>query len=260
MKKKLCALAAAVLLTAAGGMADAQDLKIPGLGTFPFGQEISITDGSDSRVGDWIKNSVKTKGYGNTKQAVIDNFLYVPPGMKLFPGDPPYPYDSLRIYQIRKDMVQGDYTATIYVISGTEAELFAKAPKAAVRFWREAFREDAARPTSLFGMPKIRAEEFQADLDEAIAGKKGNTESIRLLALDGWRPVENDDGSFRWQQEIRGIMTNSRGLSFPFWGQSVLYRNGENYYLMEFRGSHAAAQALEKDLLYALYRLEREKA
>lgn len=259
MKKKLCALAAAVLLAAGGGMTAAQDLKIPGLGTFPFGQKVSVTDGSGSRVGDWIKDSVKGKGYGNTKQAVLDNFLYVPPGMKLFPEKPPYPYDSLRIYQIRKDMVQGDYTATIYVISGTEQELFAKAPKGAVRFWRNAFREDAARPTSLFGRPKISAEEFQADLDEAIAEKKGSTESVKLLTLSGWHPAENDDGSFRWEQEVRGIMTNSRGLSFPFWGQSVLYRNGDNYYLMEFRGSHAAAQALEKDLLYALYRLEREK-
>lgn len=260
MKKKLCALAAAVMMLAAGTAADAQDLIIPGLGKLPFGDKITVTDGTESRIGDWIREGTKTKNYRNTKRAAMERFLYIPPGMELFPEEPPYPYDSLKIYQLRKDTVAGDYTATIYVISGTEEALFRNVSEKTVLFWRNAFRENAERPEGLFGGVKIRTEEFQAALDEALADRKGSTEKVQILSMNMWQPVANHDGTWRWQQEIRGIMSNDRGLSFPFWNQSVLYRREGVYYLMEIRGSHASAQALEKDLLYGLYQLEREKA
>lgn len=115
------------------------------------------------------------------------SILTVPPGMQLYPEKAPYPYDSMHMYQIRKTDVRGTYSAGIYVISGTEKDFFHEGHPKAARFWSTAFLEDAKRPTSLFGMPKIQTSEFQALVDQVLSEKKGPSIHVKILKFVPWR-------------------------------------------------------------------------
>lgn len=46
-------------------------------------------------------------------------------------------------------------------------------------------------------------------------------------------------------------------LSYPLWIYTSLYKEGNRYYLIEFNGSHEAADALGDSLVYGLYQLKR---
>lgn len=115
------------------------------------------------------------------------SILTVPPGMQLYPEKAPYPYDSMHMYQIRKTDVRGTYSAGIYVISGTEKDFFHEGHPKAARFWSTAFLEDAKRPTSLFGMPKIQTSEFQALVDQVLSETKGPSIHVKILKFVPWR-------------------------------------------------------------------------
>ena len=164
---------------------------------------------------------------------------------------------SFSQYQIRKTDVRGTYSAGIYVISGTEKDFFHEGHPKAARFWSTAFLEDAKRPTSLFGMPKIQTSEFQALVDQVLSETKGPSMQVKILKFVPWRAFKNEDGTYRWGQEAKVILTNEKGLSFPLWISANLLKAGDKYYLIEVNGSHAVAEQLSDLLLYGFYRMKR---
>lgn len=145
------------------------------------------------------------------------SMLAVPPGMNLYPEKAPYPYDSLHLYQLVKRTVSGTYTAAVFVFSGTEDDFFHEGGRKAALFWRDAFREDAGRPTSLFGMPKISTAEFQGFLDEMMKEKGDGSRAVKILTFNPWHAFRDGDGTYHWSQEAKVIITNEKGLSYPLW-------------------------------------------
>ena len=186
MKKLRNIVLAASLLMGGWQAAMAEDLAIAGLGTLPLDSRISITDGKDNVMMDLFKKETKKKGYGKTARALMWSMLAVPPGMNLYPEKAPYPYDSLHLYQLVKRTVSGTYTAAVFVFSGTEDDFFHEGGRKAALFWRDAFREDAGRPTSLFGMPKISTAEFQGFLDEMMKEKGDGSLAVKILTFNPW--------------------------------------------------------------------------
>ncbi len=258
MWHKLCSLCLAGLLSLGGwSLASADTLFIQGLGTIDLGKEVTVTDGAKSQVGPFMISGTHRKDYGKSARAAMWSILTVPPGMNLYPEKAPFPYDTLHLYQIRKSDVRGTYSAGVFVVKGTAEDFFHEGNKKAEAFWENAFREDAERPTSLFGMPKIRTEEFQALMDQILAEKKDTSLHVKILTFTPWRAIKNEDGTYRWGQEAKVIITNDKGLAFPLWILVNLFKEGNTYYLIEINGSHVAADQLEKSLLYGFYRMRR---
>lgn len=56
-------------------------------------------------------------------------------------------------------------------------------------------------------------------------------------------------------QEAKVIITNEKGLSYPLWVYTSLYKEGNRYYLIEVNGSETA-DALGDSLVYGLYQLK----
>lgn len=259
MWHKLVALSMTLALTWGGfGLVGAESLDIQGLGSMDLGKDVTITDGAKSSIGSFMIASTHTKDYGKTARAAMWSILTVPPGMNLYPETAPFPYDSMHLYQIRKSDVRGTYSAGVFVIQGTEEDFFHEGKKKAATFWRNAFRQDAERPVALFGMPKIHTEEFQALMDQILAEKKDASMKVKILSFTPWRAIRNADGTYRWGQEAKVIVTNERGLSFPLWISSSLLKAGNRYYLIEVNGSHAAEDKFSKDLLMGFYQLKRD--
>lgn len=258
MINKLFPLALSAALVFGGfSLSLAEDLVIEGLGRMPFPKDVTVTDGGASQLNHFMIAGTHQKDYGKSARAAMWSILTVPPGMQLYPEKAPYPYDSMHMYQIRKTDVRGTYSAGIYVISGTEKDFFHEGHPKAARFWATAFREDAERPTSLFGMPKIQTSEFQALVDHVLSEKKGPSMQVKILKFVPWRAFKNEDGTYRWGQEAKVILTNEKGLSFPLWISANLLKAGDKYYLIEVNGSHAAADQLSNLLLYGFYRIKR---
>ena len=258
MIKKLFPLALAAMLSVTGlSISDAEDLVIDGLGRLPFPKDVTVTDGGGSELSRFMIEGTHRENYGRSARAAMWSILTVPPGMQLYPEKAPYPYDSMHMYQIRKTDVRGTYSAGIYVISGTEKDFFHEGHPKAACFWSTAFLEDAKRPTSLFGMPKIQTSEFQALVDQVLSETKGPSIQVKILRFVPWRAFKNEDGTYRWGQEAKVILTNEKGLSFPLWISANLLKAGDKYYLIEVNGSHAAAEQLSDLLLYGFYRMKR---
>lgn len=247
------------LILGGTGMAQAEDLSIEGLGTIPFGQRVSVTDGGHTAINRFFIEGSHREGYGKSAAAALWAILTVPPGMNLHPEKPPYPYDSLHIYQLKKAKVDGLYTASLFVIKGTEEDFFHEGRKKAREFWRSAFREDAERPTSLFGLPKIQISEFQSLIDHVME-EKGGKGHVRIQEFTPWRAYKGDDGTYHWAQEVRVVMTNEKGLSFPMWIYSALFKEGDTYFLLMTNGSHATAREMEPILIYGFYSLKRSES
>ena len=169
----------------------------------------------------------------------------------------PYPYDSLQLNQIRKTDIRGTYSASVSVVKGTEEAFFHGKRGKAARFWERAFHEDATRPHSLFGLPKISIEEYQRMLNGRLDEIKGQKLQAELVSFSPWHAYKNRDGTYRWTQEARVIISDERHLSYPMWVYTNLYRQGGMYYLIIVQGSHTAAEKIGKNLLYAFYGLER---
>lgn len=257
---RLLKYAALSLLLACGGagLSQADNLTVQGLGTIPLGDKIRVTDGKDNEIGKAFVATSHQKNYGKTARAAMWSMLTVPPGMEMYPEKGPYPYDSMHRYQLKLENVKGIYTAAVFVFSGTSEDFFHEGNKKAAAFWQDAFRQDAGRPTSLFGMPKIRIEEFQNLIDEILKERGGAARSVTMLTFAPWHAFKNEDGTYHWSQEAKVIITNEKGLSFPMWIYTSLYKEGDRYYLIEVNGSHEAADELENSLVYGLYRLERK--
>lgn len=113
-------------------------------------------------------------------------FLTTPPGMDMYPDRAPYPYDSLHLYQIRKSDIRGTYSASVSVVKGTEEAFFHGKREKAARFWERAFHEDATRPHSLFGLPKISIEEYQRMLNSRLDEIKGQKLQAELVSFSPW--------------------------------------------------------------------------
>ena len=184
-------------------------------------------------------------------------FLTTPPGMDMYPDRAPYPYDSLHLYQIRKSDIRGTYSASVSVVKGTEEAFFHGKREKAARFWERAFHEDATRPHFLFGLPKISIEEYQRMLNSRLDEIKGQKLQAELVSFSPWHAYKNHDGTYRWTQEARVIISDERHLSYPMWVYTNLYRQGGMYYLIIVQGSHTAVEKIGKNLLYAFYGLER---
>lgn len=194
-KKIMAALSAFIL---AGCLyADAEDLVIDGLGKLSFGEDVQITDGGGSRTETIFKKSGHRKDYGKTDWAAVMYFLTTPPGMDMYPDRAPYPYDSLHLYQIRKSDIRGTYSASVSVMKGTEEAFFHGKGEKAARFWERAFHEDATRPHSLFGMPKISIEEYQRMLNGRLDEIKRQKLQAELVSFSPWHAYKNRDGTYR---------------------------------------------------------------
>lgn len=161
------ALSAALVLGGAAG-ARADDLVIDGLGKIPLGNAVTVQNGNGTDIQNFLKKGAERKGYGKTSNAAMWTLMTVPPGMNVYPEKPPYPYESMELYQLRKRDVRGVYTAIVVVLSGTPEVFFHEGNRRAEKFWSDAFREDAKRPSTLFGMPKIQLKEFQNVVDEVL--------------------------------------------------------------------------------------------
>lgn len=235
----------------------AEDIVIDGLGKLSFGKEVRVTDGGGGHAETVFKKAAHGKDYKKTDRTAVMEFLTVPPGMNLYPKKAPYPYDTLHLYQISKADIHGNYSAFLSVVKGTEKELLQEARKKTVQFWETAFHEDATRPYSLFGLPKISIEEYQAFLNSRLKEIKGQDLQVKLITFAPWHAYKNHDGTYRWTQEARVIISDENRLSYPMWVYTNLYRQGETYYLITVEGSHAAAEKMERNLLYAFYGLER---
>ena len=159
--------------------------------------------------------------------------------------------------QIRKSDIRGTYSASVSVVKGTEEAFFHGKGEKAARFWERAFHEDATRPHSLFGMPKISIEEYQRMLNGRLDEIKRQKLQAELVSFSPWHAYKNRDGTYRWTQEARVIISDERHLSYPMWVYTNLYRQGGMYYLIVIQGSHTAAEKIGKNLLYAFYGLER---
>lgn len=258
MWRKLAALSMTLGLMLGGmGGAQAETLDIAGLGTLDFGKSVTVTDGSQSAIGPFMIAGTHQKGYGKTARAAMWSILTVPPGMNLYPEKPPFPYDSMHLYQLRTSDVRGTYSVGLFVIQGKEEYFFHEGNRKAALFWQNAFRQDTERPVSLFGMPKIQREEFQALMDRVLEEKKDASMHVEILTFTPWRAVKNEDGSYRWNQEAKVIITNERGLSFPMWLSVNLLKSGDTYYLIEINGSHTAEEKFAKNLLMGFYQMKR---
>lgn len=259
MWHKLAALSMALgLLWGGMGGAQAETLEIAGLGKLDFGKSVTVTDGGQSAIGPFMIAGTHQKGYGKTARAAMWSILTVPPGMNLYPEKPPFPYDSMHLYQLRTSDVRGTYSVGLFVIQGKEEDFFHEGNRKAARFWQNAFRQDAERPVSLFGMPKIQREEFQSLIDRVLEEKKDASMHVEILSFTPWRAVKNEDGSYRWNQEAKVIITNPKGLSFPMWLSVNLLKAGDTYYLIEINGSHTAEEKFAKNLLMGFYQMKRE--
>lgn len=112
------ALSAALVLGGAAG-ARADDLVIDGLGKIPLGNAVTVQNGNGTDIQNFLKKGAERKGYGKTSNAAMWTLMTVPPGMNVYPEKPPYPYESMELYQLRKRDVRGVYTASVVVLSGT---------------------------------------------------------------------------------------------------------------------------------------------
>lgn len=87
--------------------------------------------------------------------------------------------------------------------------------------------------------------------------KRGDSRSVKILTFTPWHAFKDDDGTYHWSQEAKVIITNEKGLSYPLWVYTSLYRQGNRYFLIEVNGSHESADALGDTILYGLYGLKR---
>lgn len=256
MKRRMTALALTAFL-ALGGAAGADDLYIPGLGTLPFPQDVRVTDGSGTAVEAMLRQSMARPQARGTKRAELMRFLTMPEGMTVADGTADSPAARARIYQLVKDTYRGTCTMTAVVFSGGGDELFRKGRRAEETWWAGAF--DPASPPEGRAQVLITLDEFRQAARRAMEGKSGDLPDFRILDASPWKRYGNDDGTVRWQQNVKFVITTESGFIAPAWMESVLYRNAAGrYYFLIFTGSHESGRQLDDDLLYALYGLRRE--
>ena len=183
----------------------------------------------------------------------------MPEGMTVSNGTADSPAARARIYQLVKDTHGGTCTMTAVVFSGDGDELFPKGEKAAMKWWADAFRPGAKSGADRQRV-LISLDEFRQAAGRAMDGKSGGPVEYEVLAATPWKSYGNDDGTVRWQQSVKFVITTEKGLMVPTWMESALYRNAAGrYYFLIFTGSHESGRQFEDELLYALYQIGREK-
>lgn len=256
MKRRIMALALTGLL-ALGGAAGAEDMVVPGLGTLPFSQDVRVTDGEGTAVEGMLRQSMVRPQARGTKRTELMRFLTMPEGMTVADGTADSPAARARIYQLVKDTHRGTCTMTVVVFSGDGDELFRKDRRAEETWWAGAF-DPASQPQGRV-QDVITLDEFRAAARRAMEGKSGDLPDFQILDASPWKRYGNDDGTVRWQQNVKFVITTESGFVAPAWMESVLYRNAAGrYYFLIFTGSHESGRQLNDDLLYALYGLRRE--
>jgi len=256
MKRIICILAAAFAILFAAALPARAALVIDGLGTFRFSRRVLVTDGAGSGIETALRKKGSDADFIGSGDAIIAQFMFAPPGMNLFPKEGGGPWTKLHLYQITVSDVRGIYSSLLYVVRGKAEDFFRGKHKRAERYWEMAFSQDEDRPEGLFGGPKISPEEYQNFLNERLGGRRG-TEKVEILTFNPWRGYKNGDGTVRWAQQCRAVTTTKEGLSFPRWVYSNLYRNGDEYFLLIFTGSHTSADKMGDAILGALYNIER---
>lgn len=247
-------LAAGFISVSAFAMAQ-NVLSVPGLGTIPLPHDMQLVDGKGSSVEKMFIENTQRPDFGESSQAAFMEIVAIPPGMDLFAEKGTHPFNRAHLYQLQMKKPQGQYTAGVFVVSGNGEELF---PDSRVRaFWDKAFSEGSDRPTSLFGLPKIQLSEYQSIFDRFLASRKGNKMKIKVMSFAPWHAYKNADGTYRWQQEAKAVVTDYRGLSFPVWIYSAFFREGDQYFLIYLEGSHMAGAELDEPWLASLYQLKR---
>lgn len=254
--KKLAAfvLAAGLLL---GGTARADDMYVPGLGTLPFSAAVQVKDGDGTAVEQMFRKSLAYPAAAGTKRAAFMRFLSTPEGMTVANGTAESPAAQSRLYQLVKEEPAGTYTMTVVVFSGDGDELFNARHKKEQRWWDNAFRPGS--PPEGRAQVLITLDEFREAARRSMDGKSGAPVDFQILGASPWKRYNNDDGTVRWQQNVKFVIDGQNGLIVPMWMESVLYRNAAGrYYFLIFTGSHESGRQFEDDLLYALYRIGRE--
>ena len=170
----------------------AESAAVEGLGKFPFGSRVEVTAGPESSVENFFcgKDRASRQAMGKIicKSAV-------PPGVHLHTEEGTFPYDSLRMYQLRTDDMQGEYAAFLFVLSGEERELFPHRNKKVISFWNQAFYEDGKKPEFLFGIPKISLAEYQAEWEQFLQKEKIKDIKVKISDISPWHRYKNKDGS-----------------------------------------------------------------
>ena len=166
------------------------------------------------------------------------------------------PLRLLHLYQIRKSDIRGTYSASVSVMKGTEEVFFHGERGKGLPGFERAFHEDATRPHSLFGLPKISIEEYQRMLNSRLDEIKGQKLQAELVSFSPWHAYKIMT-HLCWTQEARVIISDERHLSYPMWVYTNLYRQGGMYYLIIVQGSHTAAEKNREKFTLCLLRTGR---
>lgn len=233
----------------------AESAAVKGLGTFPFSSRIEVTAGSEAAAGNFFSGKDKEN---RREIAKIICKSAVPPGVHLYTEEGTFPYDLLRLYQLRTEDMQGEYAAFLFVLSGEERELFPHRNKKVISFWNQAFYEDGKKPEFLFGIPKISLAEYQAEWEQFLQKEKIKDIKVKISDISPWHRYKNKDGSYRWSQECRLLISRNGQGVVPLWVDSHFYKAGHVYYLITAVGSHMAGNKLGGYVLYGADGLERE--
>lgn len=256
MKKKLWALALAAALMS-GGAAQGEDMHISGLGTLPFAKDIRVIDGGGTAVESMLRQSMAQPQDRQSPRAAILRFFTMPPGAIVSNGTMDSPAGRARIYQLVKETSHAMYTMTAVAFAGTEEELFPRNKKIRA-WWDEAFRQ-GGKVGRAREMTLISLEDFQRAAREVMARREGDAVEFRVIEAAPWRAYHNDDGTTRWQQQVKFVITTENGLRAAVWMESVLYRDeAGTYHFLIFSGSHESGRQFAEELLYALYQIRRE--
>ena len=240
-------LMAGVMTVSAGS------LEVEGLGKFPFRHNMEVT-----AAGGATENFLRAGDDSRQDIEKMIRLLSVPPGMESCFGNGSFSDDTVRMYQIRKKDMEGEYTALLFVASVKECPCRNGRDKKAFSFWDNAFQGKAEKPDFLFGTPKISLAEYGAALDRRLEKEKVQHIKAVLSDFSPWQRYKNKDGSYRWSQESRLVVFREGYGALPLWTDSHLYKVGKVYYLVTVVGSHMARNKLGKYVLYGIDGLERE--
>lgn len=258
LRKLKAGLAALALSFAALLPAEADNLVIDGLGSFPLGNDIKVEDGGQTYLESAMKKERARKDYSKTGSALLSDLLTVPPGVELYPKKAPFPVESMHVYQLFTGRVTGMYSAMVFVYSGNDQDLFQGASRRDKEFWtKKAFISGPDRPTGLFGLLRIRPEEYQSVVDHVEKEVQGGRNHIQVLDVMPWHALKEQNGSWHWEQETKVIVTDEKDLSYPLWTDASFYKNGNRYYLVVVSGSHSSRDILGPVLTGAKYTLTR---
>lgn len=256
MKRFGCALLA--LLVSLGLPAGAAELSVSGLGSFPFTEETAVTDGGGTAVEQMLRRGMTQPAQRGTKRQELMRFLAVPEGMLLSDGTTDSPAGRARVWQLVQREERATYTMMVFAFSGDASEIFPKDKKRAA-FWERAFTK-GGEEIRYSDTPMITLEEFRAAAKAAMNRGEGEAVDFRILDASPWKRYGNDDGTYRWQQQVKFTVTNPQGFVVPMWLEGALFRNAAGrFYFLIFTGSHESGRVMADDILVALYRLEREK-